>query len=149
MKRFFRIFFQALRMTLRGEKPLTRAERDYPRLFEWLATLQEKLHALENGLTTHQLGEAQRKIIKVKLEGRTVDMETILSSIRFHVGQEYPYMLKHVTEHSLTGIYAYNMNDTFQVFKLIQANALPAEPQALLQDLLNHLQSIPPSTSLK
>ena len=58
-------------------------------------------------------------------------------------------MLKHVTEHSLTGIYAYNMNDTFQVFKLTQANALPAEPQALLQDLLNHLQSIPPSTSLK
>ncbi|MFZ4826882.1 MAG: hypothetical protein ACOYLB_05970 [Phototrophicaceae bacterium] len=149
MTRFFRIFFQALMMTLRGEKPLTRAQRDYPRLFEWLSVTTDKLRAIEDWFATHPPAQAQRAHLKVKIEGREVTMETILASVRFHLAQEYPYLLKHLTEHTLTGIYAYNMNDAFQVFKLTQADALPTELQPLLQDLLNHLQAIPPSTSLK
>ncbi len=149
MKRFFRIFFQALMMTLRGEKPRSRAQRDYPRLFEWLALTTEKLRAIDDWFTTHPTMHAQCAHLKVKIDGHELTMETILASVRFHLAQEYPYLLKHLTEHTLTGIYAYNLNDAFQVFKLSQADATPAELQPLLQDLLNHLQAIPPSTSLQ
>jgi len=88
----------------------------------------------------------------LKIEGREMTTLTILKAVAYHNKEEYPYLLHNLTEHSLTAIYASNMNDQFHVMRLrdsaVVADASEAVQQAIAA-LSDHLNNIPPSNSLE
>lgn len=141
--RYIRAFFLALWMTIRGEKIV----RPYEPLWAWAEKTPQLVQAVYRAADQHHMREDTRKKITLKIEGRDVSIQTILSGIEFHAKQEYPYLLEHLTDHTITAIYASNMNDQFHVRRLLDADLLP-EQQALAT-LNEHLASIPPSNELE
>jgi hypothetical protein len=148
MWRYVRAFFKALAMTIRGEKPLSPAERLYPRLFDWLREGQQRVEAVYTAADGAGLGLAQRNALQVTIDGRQHSLETLLGGVRYHLAQEYPYMLQNLTEHTLTGIYASNLNDQYWVTTLATAEGVPSSVQQALNALAQHLSAIPPSNDL-
>jgi len=146
MFKYIRAFFVALRYTLRGETMPSSVERQFPTLTAWLQQTEDQLRQVYQTAAAHNLDKSARQQITIDAEGRQLNMETILSGLRFHITEEYPYMLKHLTAHSVTAIYAANMNDQFFVAKLAQADELPAPVQQQIVALKAQLDSIPSST---
>jgi hypothetical protein len=145
MLRTIRIFFKALAMTLRGEKPKTEAERRYPRLAAWLQVAESQIETVYQVAETAGYTMEKREAAVVRVDGRDVSVETILAGVRYHLKQEYPYMLKHLTEHSLTGIYATNLNDRYAIKQLSENIDLPERLQPAITKLSEHLENIPPT----
>lgn len=146
MIRYLRAFWVALMMTLRGQTP----GRSHQRLWEWIEGAVPLTQAVNVVAEKNNLTKAQRQQITLKLDGRETSMQTILSAIKHHLTEEYPYLLMNLTEHSITAIYASNMNDQYFMTRLKDTDALqqyPAVQQALNQ-LSDHLNSIPPSTEI-
>lgn len=136
-----RAFFLALRMTLRGEKP---APVKYAALQAWMAETERLTASVYKAADQAGLSQAARQQIKLRIEGRDIIMEAVLGGVKFHAAQEYKYLLSHETEHSLTAIYASNLNDQFRILKLREAVEQPGV-RAALDALARHLESIPPS----
>lgn len=146
--RYVRAFFVALQMTIRGEKITSPAQRQFPRLFEWLHSAQAQLDAATAQAQQHGMDAAQRQALTVRVDGRDVSMETILTTVRFHLSDEYPYMLENLTEHSITALYASNLNDRYWVSSLAQADDLNPAVQSAVQRLSEQLDAIPPSNEV-
>jgi hypothetical protein len=141
-----RLFFKAIRMTLRGE----RVTRPYGKLIDWIeeaASLSDALLTIadDTGIT-----QAEREKILLKIDGRNQSAQTILAGVHYHANQEFQYMLSNPTEHTITAIYATNMNDRYAVQRLIEADALhDPRVRSALGKLSDHLQAIPPSNALE
>ena len=138
MMRYIRAFFTALRMTIRGEKVIL----PYKRLHDWLTEAEKhSAAALEAVEAADQ--------ITVKVDGREQDVQTILKAVHYHVAEEYPYLLDNLTEHSITAIYASNMNDQYALARLTEdATLSQAATQQVIERLNQHLHNIPPSNDL-
>jgi hypothetical protein len=149
MIRYIRAFFIALAMTLRGEQPLSTGERRYPPLATWLKTAQGHMQQVDAALATANLPTAARKGMAVKVDGRTTNVDALLGAVRHHLNEEYPHLLRDLTEHSLTGIYASNLNDQYWLEEILANTSLPASVTATLEALQNHLGAIPPSNALE
>ncbi|NJL56985.1 hypothetical protein HC928_18910, partial [bacterium] len=72
--------------------------------------------------------------------------QTVLAAVAYHVDTEYPHLLHDPAQHSLTAIYASNLNDQYAVARLrdledVRGTALAAA----LQRLDEHLSAIPPA----
>jgi hypothetical protein len=147
MMRYIRAFFQALAMTIRGEKPLSAGERRYPQLAGWLQTAQTNVDAVYRALEQANMDMRARRQTTVKVDGRETNIDALLGTVRYHLHEEYPYMLRHLTEHSLTGIYASNLNDQYWLAKILEAATLPDPVVVPLQTLQEHLTAIPPSST--
>ncbi len=146
MMRYIRAFFIALRMTLRGEGP---PPRSYEALWQWIETGQQYLKSVYAAAESSGLDAAQRKALKLHIEGRDVSIHTILGAVQHHLQAEYPYLLRDLTHYSVTGIYASNMNDQFLVSRLAESEYLENEVlRGAVMHLREHLSSIPPSNSL-
>ncbi len=146
MLRYIRAFFLAAKLTLRGESP---PPRPYEPLRRWLDALQAQVEATYQAADRHGLDRVARQQIVVKADGREMSMQVILDAIAYHAREEYPYLLRDLTEHSITAIYASNMNDQFYIASLQAADALQNQPvQQSLARLAGQLQAIPPSTDL-
>jgi hypothetical protein len=143
--RYFRAFWGALRMTLRGETP---PPVRYPGLRSWIDT---SLHLVEdviqaadgNGFTP-----AKRQEIVFTADGRRISMNTVLTSLKYHVTEEYPYLLRNLTEHSQLAIYSSNLNDEYRLTKLAEhlRETHPESSSQLMQKieiLRIHLNTIP------
>lgn len=144
MLKVIRAFFSALMLTLRGQT----VERPYGALLDWMEAAAAHADAVEAAADAAGMPAAARTAFKLRVEGRDTTMQTIVGAVRYHAREEYPFMLKNPTQNVLTAIYATNMNDSFQVTRL--ALALPEGPtRAAVESLSNHLQNIPPSTSLQ
>jgi hypothetical protein len=76
-------------------------------------------------------------------------MDVVLKSAEFHLNEEYLYILEHFTEHSLTAIYAFNLNDRYWMATLAAVEILPEKVKQSLEALSEHLDAIPPSTALQ
>lgn len=144
MTKTIRAFFGALWLTLRGKQappPLR-----FARLREWLSTAQQRAAEVRRAARS---GGVDLAGVTLRLEGREVNMATVIDAVAHHVDQEYPYMLQHLTEHTITGIYASNLNDRYMVRQFVQADTLadPATRQAVAA-LADHLDAIPPSNAL-
>jgi hypothetical protein len=148
MWRYIRAFFLALAMTVRGETPQTPAQKQYPRLFEWMARAQTALDAVFEVAGRAGFDEAARKAVALTVDGRETSVETLLQGIRYHLREEYPYVLRHLTEYSLTGVYAANINDAYWVRTMSEAENVPDDVQASLVSLAEVLEGIPPSNDL-
>ncbi len=137
--------WQAITMTLRGERPIRR----YGKLSDWIEASEDvsgsfiRLAEQQNVDLTH---------FQAKVDGRTQSLQTIIQAVNYHAKTEFPYLLKHLTEHSVTAVYATNMNDAYAVKRILEADKLAeqlgAELTRLLRDISALLEAIPPSTEL-
>jgi hypothetical protein len=146
MMRYIRAFWQALQMTLRGETLESPQERRYPRLFDWLTQTRKQLAEVNRQAQQHNYDQAA---LTVHVDGRDMSMETILGGVRYHLYEEYPYLLANLTEHSITAIYASNLNDRYWVMTLAQVETLPPPLQDAVSALSTQLDAIPPSNKLE
>jgi hypothetical protein len=142
-----RAFFEALRLTLRGETIQSPAERKFPVLFKWMKDGQAHLTAIEKHMAQANLSAAAAEQITIHVDGRDMSMKTVLEAVRYHLGDEYPYLLENVTDHSLTALYAANLNDQYWVQMLAQSDDLPESLSQPMTALSDHLSAIPSSTA--
>ncbi len=149
MMRYIRAFFKALAMTIRGEKPQTAGERRYPPLAAWLQTAQGQVATVYEALDAANMDASARQQIEVKVDGRVTHMDALLGAVRHHLDEEYPYLLRDLTEHTLTGIYASNLNDQYWLAEILANADLPQTVAAPLRSLHAHLEAIPPSNTLE
>jgi hypothetical protein len=146
MLRFIRAFFIALKMTLRGETP---PPLPYQALRDWIEQGQELSQAAVATADESGLDAEQRKTITVIVDGREHSLETILQAVHYHLTTEYPYMLQHLTRHTVTAIYASNMNDQYAVDRVSNVPGLKDNPTGgAVNALRDHLNAIPQSNSL-
>lgn len=151
IQKYIRAFFAALVMTLRGQTPPTPASK-YPELASWIRQGGEITEQVMRITTIGGLNQEARQAIRLTIEGRKTTMEAILGGVRFHLVQEYYYLLQNETHHSLTAIYASNLNDQFLLARLRET--LKAENQPKYTEIINelvllekHLESIPASNT--
>ncbi|MEQ8672540.1 MAG: hypothetical protein RLP44_25105 [Aggregatilineales bacterium] len=144
--RYIRAFWITLLMTLRGEKPQLR----YARLREWINQSSTQLEHVMMIADQSGFGKRERKQLSLKLDGRDTTMQTVIDALKHHLGEEYPYLLNNITEHSVTAIYASNMNDQYFVMRLRDESAIQqnAPLHEAISKLSQQLNSIPPSTEI-
>lgn len=154
IQKIIRAFFTALVMTLRGQKlsPRPTPTSKYPALDAWIRQGGERAKraiAVAHGAGVDQTA---RQAIRLTIEGRETTMEAILGGVRFHLVQEYHYLLQNETNHSLTAIYASNLNDQFRLARLREALSVENQPKytEIINELVlleKHLESIPASNT--
>ena len=89
------------------------------------------------------LDQAARRKHTLTTEGRRTNMETIITSVRFHALEEFPHLLSNFSQTSMTAIYATNVNDRFLISKLF--DTLEAGPlREAVGKIASHLEAIPP-----
>lgn len=144
--RVLRAFFQALKMTLRGEKPTPAV---LPPIVIWSRQLVERVDAVSRAADAHGLDPAARQNLKLRLDGRMRNVEFVLATVRFHAAQEYPSLFQNgLSSRHLNAVYATNLNDQYWVIRLLELDALQAPPlRAALDDLRLHLENVPPPPS--
>ncbi len=135
MQHIIRAFFQAIKMTLHA--------RRHAMLCKWIVEGEQLTSALLTLIDQHNM---DCNTITRKIEGREMSLETVLGGVHYHLREEYPYLLRHLTRHSITAIYASNMNDQYFVSSFINSIENATIRQAL-QNLDQHLQSIIPETN--
>jgi hypothetical protein len=145
--RVIRAFFLALWLTLRGKpiqpKPVV---SKYPSLEAWIAVGLQRVVTIERIADKADMPQDKRKAIKLRLEGRDIAMETILSAVHHNLTREYPLLLKSEIDHNLTTLYALNLNDQYRVAQLLNAPDIANTPvQNAVYALSEHLKNIPPS----
>jgi hypothetical protein len=145
MWRYIRAFFLALKMTFTGEKP---PSAPHAALQTWIESLPPLTQSVIKVADDAGVDKSAREKISMKIDGREQSLHTILEAIRYHAAQEYPYLLLHFTEHSLTAIYASNMNDQYALTRFLDGeSAQNKELRQALTQLSDHLQAIPPSNA--
>lgn len=144
MMRFVRAFFIALKMTLRGEKP---PALSYQPLIDWI---EQGKKLADDALAAAEKGSLMRDDpLTLKIDGREQTIRTVLSAVHYHLSTEYPYMLRHLTQHSITAIYASNLNDQYAVASLRENERVSSSPAArAIAALSDHLNAIPPSAEM-
>lgn len=143
---YFRTFFKALQMTLRGETipaPISR----YPNLEAWLAVAQEHLKTVYDVADKSGLDKKAREGIVLKLDGRAWSMELILSSLEFHLQTEFPSLMASTVDHNLTTLYALHLDDKYRLAQLVQSEALPETMRLSMEALSEQIIAIPPSNN--
>jgi hypothetical protein len=145
--RVIRAFFLALWLTLRGTpiqpKPVV---SKYPSLEAWITVGLQRVVTVERIADKADIPQDKRKAVKLRLEGRDISMETILTAVHHNLTREYPLLLKTDIEHNLTTLYALNLNDQYRVAQLLNAPDIANTPiQNALYALSEHLKNIPPS----
>lgn len=132
-------------MTARGEAPPPPA---YPELRAWIETGRVLVDAVIHSAEQEGFTHSKRQQTAFVADGRRITMETVLTSVRYHLAEEYPYLLRDLTEHSRLAIYSSNLNDEYRITKLTQhltetqAETLRTTLQ-YLEELRNHINKIP------
>ncbi|TVR18420.1 MAG: hypothetical protein EA396_15145 [Anaerolineaceae bacterium] len=140
-----KLMWRALILTLRGEK----VRRPYGKLIDWIERGAVLANQAIKQADAAGLDTTARRKLTAKIDGREQSLETVLEAIRYHADTEYPYMMEHLAEHTITAIYATNMNDQYALARLLEAHRIqPAQTHRALQALDAHLQAIPPSNDL-
>ena len=142
--RYLRAFRRALGMTLRGEVYTAPAVPQSP-FASWISQYGILIAAVLKAADQSGIDQALRKQIKLRLDGRQMNLETALMTLKFHATDEYPSLVKQGTGRGVQNtLYATNMNDRYWISKIVEAPELQ-EPvvQKALADLDAHLDAIP------
>jgi hypothetical protein len=141
--RYIRTFFTALRMTLRGESV---PESPHAPLVAWIQQANQLLSDVYATADKNGVSKSERQKILVRIDSRNMSAETILATIHHHISTEYLYLLRNLSAHSITAIYASNLNDRHFIARLKEANEFknPAI-EASISRLGAHLDAIPPT----
>ena len=138
MIRFARAFFQALRLTLRGEAPRPAHFRP---LEGWIAT---GLSLETNVRAAAQAERLDLAALQLKLDGRPTSLESSLAMLRHSLVNEYPRLMRLDDPYSMMVVQSSNLNDQYRVSQFLAAEALrsPALRRALAA-LAAHLSHLP------
>jgi len=137
--RYFQAFIRALDLTLRKETPQTAQLRSsHPHIADWCKETLRLLDAIERALVKQKIDPQK---IMLRSDGRDQSMITILTTVRFHAHQEYPYLISGGDPYSLLTLQATNLNDRFLVDRLAQIS--PFAIQADIKVLSAHLAHPP------
>jgi acetyl esterase/lipase len=140
LMRYLRAFASAVKLTLRGQKPVPSAQL---LLSEWMKRSAELVDAALAAADSEGLDQAARRKRTLTAEGRRTNMEAILASVRFHALEEFPHLLSNFSQTNVSAIYATNVNDRFLISKLFDALETGSLREAVGK-IASHLESIPP-----
>ena len=138
--RYLRALVSAIKLTLRGEQ-LVPSHQSL--LSQWMKRSAELVAAALEVAEAEGLDQAARRKRTFTAEGRRTNMDTILTSVRFHALEEFPHLLSNFSQTSLTAIYATNVNDRFLISKLFDTLEAGVLREAVGK-IASHLESIPP-----
>ncbi|MBK8136538.1 MAG: hypothetical protein IPK52_11980 [Chloroflexi bacterium] len=138
--RLLRAFMTALRMTLRGEKPLASPKTALEQWVKQTLVLSANVLAIADANGLDVQARRQRTLTA---EGRRTNMDTILASVTFHAAEEFPHLLTDPALNALGAVYSTNLNDRFLVSKLFDALE-SGDVREAVGRLASHLESIPP-----
>ena len=148
LKRYILAFIGAVRLTMKGETP---PAPNYPEIRGWMKAgvlhLDTAMRVAEQG----GLNQIRRQEITLVVDRRKVTMETALQGVRYHLTEEYPYLLRDETGYSRLAIYTSNINDEYRIRRLIEKLNDQQSPVSdsvieVLETLRLHLDSFPEST---
>jgi hypothetical protein len=144
--RVLRAFFQALWLTLQGKtlQPSVPPIR-YPHLEIWRQSALERLQTVWRVAEKAGWDETQRKAFTLTLDSRKMSADTLLKGVEHNLVREYPLLLTTDLDHTLTTLYALNLNDRYRVGQLAQAQGLDSTVQSAIQALHGVLEGIPSS----
>jgi len=137
-----RAFWQALRMTLRGQT-YSPPPPVYPEVRVWVEQGQALIKTVFATADAHGLDEAARKQHILKLDGRPITMQTILAAVQHNFTREYLALLDSGLEHSWLTLAAFNMNDRYRLTQLMESLTEASIVQQTLNSLEAHLATIP------
>lgn len=139
--RYLRAFFTALRMTVRGEKfPAS----PYAPLIAWIQQGDALVKEVYQIADANGIDMAARQKIILRIDSRDISAETILATIRHHTSTEYLYLIRDLSQHSITAIYASNLNDRHFIERLKESIEIKnIAVKGAIERLETHLGSIP------
>jgi hypothetical protein len=142
IRRYTRAFWVALRMTVRGEQYAPSTGNP---ITLWINQYHQLVEAVGRAADQNGIDQAVRKQIKLRLDGRQMNLETALLTLKFHASDEYPSLLRQGTGRGVQNtLYATNMNDRYWVEKIMEAPELQqSDIQTALSTLGTHLENIP------
>lgn len=146
MLRYLKALGRTISLLLRGEVPQVL----HPKLWAWIDEGQKRIDAVYAMADNVGIDEAKRKSLVIKFEGRATSLHVLLGGIHYHLHDDYPFVLRNYTQHSVTAIYANNMNDQFIMTKISDEYLLKEHPSLYdtITQLKDHLDNIPPSTEV-
>ncbi len=116
--RMMRAFVRALRLTLRGEPaPIAALRASQPAFSDWALRVIAACDAVDRAAHAARLST---DALIIHADGRDHTMTVILKGVRFHVSEEYPYMLRGGDRFAPLAVNASNLNDRFLVSRLRQ-----------------------------
>lgn len=138
MIHFARAFFQALRLTLRGESA---TPAHYLPLEAWRAECLRLLASIEGLAAAEGVDSAA---LRLKLDGRMTSFHTTLAMLRHNLVDEYPRLMRLDDPHSLTVIQSSNLNDQYRVDRFAAADAIASQAlRRALAEISQHLANLP------
>ena len=139
--RYIRAFFQALLLTLRGQKPPSlEAEEQHEDLLAWC---RETVTRVDVATAAIAANGTNAQSLTMHIEGRDVTLKHTLDVLRYHAAREYPHLIRSQARHAILAIQALNLNDRFLVLRLIEYEGLPEVVKAAMDSLAEHLNEVP------
>lgn len=139
--KYFRAFIKTLRLMISGGKLPEEANMPYRRWSERTVALVATVFSISD---KNAFSSEKREAIKAKIDGREMSLQTVLQVIHYHAKEEYTYLLKNLTDNSITTIQATNLNDEYALSRFIENTLIEnGEIRQGLTHLHNHLKQIP------
>lgn len=139
IRRYLRAFIGAIRMTISGQTP---PPSPLAGLRAWMTLTPALVDAALTACAQAGLDEAARRNTSLVVEGRRVNLNTIVLAPKFHAQHEYPLLLQNLDGRSLAALYGTNVNDCFLLDRFIPVLPL-GEPQKAIEQLVIHLKNAP------
>lgn len=139
--KYSRGMWKTIVLLVRGGKAPEEANMPYRRWAERTAALVTAVFSASDKVG---VSADKRDTIKTKIDGRDMSLETLLKAIAYHAKEEYAYLLKHLTDKSLSTIHATNLNDEYALGRFIEGELIKDDGTLVaLTNLHKHLKQVP------
>ena len=141
--RLWRAFWQAVRLTLRGQM-ISAPPSPHPELSAWSAEGQRLVETCQRLANAQDLPREKRQNLVVQIDKRPMSFEVILSGLHYHFSREYPSLISSNDEFSVLTVSALNLDDIHRLKTLLQADLLQNSSLRIqLQRVLEHCEALP------
>lgn len=142
--RYVRAFITTLRLTLRGEQtPAQQASARYPLLLGWCAEMVRRIDAFQAACDRDGFDAQARTATVRHIDGRDMNLQTVLKTLRFQMTREYPHLLARENKYALLAIHAMQLNNRFYLASFSRPDVVPETAVQGLKDLTDHLNAMP------
>ena len=144
LSRYFRAFRGALQMTLQGKRYVAPTTPPSP-LTAWISQYAALVDGVLRAANLNGVDQATRKNVRLRLDGRQMNLETALMTLKFHAAEEYPSLVRAGTGRGVHAtLYATNLNDRYWISRMVESPELQKpDVQKALAALDAHLDAIP------
>ncbi|MCU0480128.1 MAG: hypothetical protein MUE54_02820 [Anaerolineae bacterium] len=143
--KYSRGMWKTIILLVRGGKLPEDAHMPYRR---WMERTGALVTAVLSASDRVGISADKRNAIKTKIDGRDMSLETVLKAIAYHAKDEYTYLLKHLTDKSISTIHATNMNDAYALGRFIEVGLITDDGTLVaLSNLHKHLEQVPNKNS--